>query len=51
MANSAYWYGHVVRRENSQVQRMALEFEVECQREGVQKTWKKQVEKERMNVI
>ena len=31
MANSVHWYGHVLRREDGQVLRRALDFEVECQ--------------------
>ena len=46
MANSVRWYGHVLRREDGDVLRRALEFEVEGQRrKGRSKwTWKKQVE-------
>ena len=52
MANSVHCYGHVLRRENGHVLRMALNFEVEGQRKkGRQKrTWKKQVEEESMKV-
>ena len=32
MANSACWYGHVLRREDGHVLRRAFDFEVECQR-------------------
>ena len=36
MANSVHWYGHVLRREDGHVLRMALDFELETKR-----TWKK----------
>ena len=47
MANSVRWYGHVLRRENSQVLR-TLDFEVEGQRKKgrPKRTWEKQVEEE-----
>ena len=47
MENSARWYDHVMRREDGQVLRRALDFEVEGQRKkGMSKrTCKKQVEK------
>ena len=32
MANCVRWYGHVLRREDCHVLRMALDFEVEGQR-------------------
>ena len=32
MANSVYWYGHVLRREDSFIRRSALDFKVEGQR-------------------
>ena len=32
MANSVRWYGHVLRREDGDVLRRALDFEVEDQR-------------------
>ena len=52
MANSAGRYGHVLRREDGDVLRKSLDFEVEDQRKiGRRKrTWKKQVEEESMNV-
>ena len=31
IANSVYWYGHVLSREDGHVLRMALDFEVESQ--------------------
>ena len=36
MANSVHWYGHVLRREDDNVLRRILDFEVESQR----KKWK-----------
>ena len=44
MANSVCWYGHVLGR--------ALDFEVAVQRKKgrLMRTWKKQVEEEKMNV-
>ena len=46
MANSAGWYGHVLRREDGHFLRMALDFEVEGQRmeRRPKMAWKKQVE-------
>ena len=32
MANSVHWHGHVLRREDSQDLRKALDFEVDSQR-------------------
>ena len=32
MANSVHWYGHVLRREDGHILRIALDFEVEGQR-------------------
>ena len=32
MANSVHWHGHVLKREDGHVLRMALDFEVEGQR-------------------
>ena len=48
MVNSVHWHGHVLRREDGNVLRMALYFQVEGQRKKVRlkRTWKKQVEKE-----
>ena len=46
MANIVHWHGHVLRREDSQVLRRALDLEDESQRKKGRKkrTWKKQVE-------
>ena len=51
MANSVRWYGHVLRIEDGRILRMALDFEVECQRKKgrPKRTWKMQVEEESMN--
>ena len=48
MANNFRWYGHILRREDGHVLRIALAFEVEDQRkkDRSRKTWKKQVKKE-----
>ena len=48
MANSVRWYGHVLRREDCHVLRMALDFEVEDQRKTgrFRRTGEKQVEEE-----
>ena len=53
MANSVHWYGHVLRREDVHVLRMALDFEVDYQGKNVSQnlTWKKQVEEEIMNQV
>ena len=52
MANSAHWYGHVLRREDGHVLRRALDLEVEGQRKKgrPKRTWKRQVEEESMKV-
>ena len=52
MANSAHWYGHVLLRENGQVLRRALNFEVEGQKKKgkPKRTWKKQVEEESVKI-
>ena len=52
MANSVRWYGHVLRREDGHVMRMALNFEVKSQRkkEKLKRTWKKQAKKESVKV-
>ena len=52
MASSVHWYGHVLRREDGHVIRRALDLEVEVQRKKgrPKRTWKKQVEEERMKV-
>ena len=52
MANSVRWYGHVLRREGGHVIRIALDVEVEYQRKKgrPKRTWKRQVEEERMNI-
>ena len=48
MASSVRWYGHVLRREDGHVLRMALDIEVDGQRrkQRPKRTWKKQVEEE-----
>ena len=52
MANSAHWYGHVLRREDGHAFRRALNVEVEGQRKKgrPKRTWKKQVEEESMKI-
>ena len=52
MANSVFWYGHVLRSEDGHVLRGALDFEVDGQRKkgGPTRTWKKQVEEESVKV-
>ena len=52
MANSVYWYGHVLRREDGRVLRRSLLFEVEGQgKRGILKRMlKKQVEEESVMV-
>ena len=52
MANSARWYGHVLRREDGNVLRRALDFEAEGQRKKgrLKRTWNKQVEEESVKV-
>ena len=51
--NGVRWYGHVLRRDDGQVLRKALEFEVKGKRKQgrPKKTWKTQVEKESKSVI
>ena len=46
-ANGIRWYGHVLRRDDGQVLRKALEFEVKGKRKRgrPKKRWKMQVEK------
>ena len=46
MANSVRWYGHVLRRDDGNVLRRALDFEIEGQRKKLRlmRTWKKLVE-------
>ena len=48
MANRVQWYDRVLRRENGQVLRRALDIEVEGQRKKgrPKRTWKRQVEEE-----
>ena len=48
MANSVRWYGDVLRREDGDVLRRALDFEVEGQRKKARpkRTWKKNVDGE-----
>ena len=52
MANSARWYGHVLRKEDGYVLRRALDFEVEGQMKKriPQMSWRKQVEEEIVKV-
>ena len=51
IANSVYWYGHVLRREDGHFLRRALDFEIEGQRQkGRLKKWKGQVEEESVKV-
>ena len=47
-ANGVRWYGHVLRRDNDSVLRVALDLEVsgKKKRGRRKKTWKKQVEEE-----
>ena len=51
-ANGVRWYGHVLRMDDGQVLRKALEFEVTGKRKPgrLKKTWKTQVEKESRSV-
>ena len=53
MANSVRWYGHVLRREDGNVLRRALEIEVEGQRKKgrLKRTWNKQVEEESVKIV
>ena len=46
MANSFCWYGYVLRREDDNVMRKALDFEVEGQKKKVwlMRAWREQVE-------
>ena len=50
MANSVYWYGHVLRREDVNILRRALDFKAEGQRkkENSKRTKKKQAEEKSM---
>ena len=50
--NGVRWYGHVLRRDDNSVLRVALNLEVSGKRKQGQskKTWKKQMEKEREKV-
>ena len=52
MASSVHLYGHVLRRVDGHVLRMALDFEVEGQRKKGRpmRMWRKQVEEESMKV-
>ena len=52
MANSAHWYGHVLRREDGHVLRRILHFEVEGQgkRGRPKRSRKRQVEEESVKV-
>ena len=49
-ANGVRWYGHVLRTDDGQVLRKALEFEVTGKRKPLKKTWKTRVEKERRSI-
>ena len=51
-ANGVRWYGHVLRSDDGNVLRKALEFEVTGKRKRgrPKKTWKTQVEKESRSV-
>ena len=51
-ANGVRWYGHVLRRDDGDVLRKALEFKVKGKRKRgrPKKTWKMQVEKESKSV-
>ena len=51
-ANGVRWYGHVLRRDDGHVLRIAMEFEVKGRRKRgrPKKTWKMQVEKESKSV-
>ena len=52
MTNSAHWHGHVLRREDGNVLRRALQLEVEGQwKKGrLKRTWRKLVEEESVKV-
>ena len=52
MASNVRGYGHVLKREDGQVLRSSLDFEVEGQRKRgrLKRTWKKQVEEESMKI-
>ena len=46
------WYGHVLRRDDVSVLRVALDFEVSGKRKrGRPKTWKKQMVEEREKLV
>ena len=49
-ASEVRWLGHVLRKEDGDVVRNALEFNVEGQRRRgrLKRTWRKQVEEERL---
>ena len=51
-ANGVRWYGHVLRRDDGDVLRKALAFEVKGKRKRgrPKKTWKTQVEKESKSI-
>ena len=48
LANGVRWYGHVLRRDDDNVLRVAMDLEVSGKRKRgrPKKTWKKQVEEE-----
>ena len=50
--NRVRWYGHVLRRDDDSVLRVALDLEVSGNRKQrrPKKTWKKQVEEEREKI-
>ena len=51
-ADRVRWYGHVLRRDDDSVLRVALNLEVSSKRkrERSKKTWKKQVQEETNNI-
>ena len=52
MANNVHWCGHVLKREDSHILRIALDFEVEGQRKigRLMVKWKRQVEEDGVKV-
>ena len=52
MIISLCWYGHVLRREDGHVLKMALDFwdEVQRMKGRLRRTWRKQVEEESVRV-
>ena len=51
-ANGVRWYGHALKRDDDSVLRIALNLEVsgKRKRERLKKTWKKQVETEKIGL-